>query len=211
MKTTIRKLYKYGPCSDGFAQLIYSVTGRKEPPEMNISEQLSLLTKEERGREIDLIEILEFNGIGNAVWALRCFDYKDYCLFLADVAESVLPVFEAEYPADDRPRKAIKAIRDYHVGKITEEELAAAARAARIAAKAAGAVKAATKAAERAAWTAVEATKAGRIAGSAAATTEAAAGAALWAENAAAQDTKWREIESLFRKHFGGVKDENNP
>ena len=225
MKTTIRKLYKYGPCSDGFAQLIYSVTGRKEPPETDISDQFSLLTEDEKNREIGLIEILESNGIEHAAWALRCFDYKYCCLFLADVAESVLPVFEADYPEDDRPRRVIQAVRDYHGGKIDAEELRAAAKDAYAAGEVAerAAVKAAAKdvcaageAAERAAVKAAV-----WAAWAAWAAAGAAAGEAVWAawaaEDAAARDAaraaagtaKWQEIESLFRKHFGG-KDENN-
>ena len=207
MKTTIRKLYKYGPCSDGFAQLIYSVTGRKESPETDISDQFSLLTEDEKNREIGLIEILESNGIEHAAWALRCFDYKYCCLFLADVAESVLPVFEADYPEDDRPRRVIQAVRDYHGGKIDAEELRAAAKDAYAAGEVAE--RAAVKAAVWAAWAAWAAAGA-------------AAGEAVWAawaaEDAAARDAaraaagtaKWQEIESLFRKHFGGENENNH-
>ena len=32
-------------------------------------------------------------------------------LFAADCAEAVLPIFERDYPNDDRPRKAIEAAR----------------------------------------------------------------------------------------------------
>jgi hypothetical protein len=44
-------------------------------------------------------------------------------LFAADCAEHVLPIYEKEYPDDDRPRKAVQATRDYANGKITSEEL----------------------------------------------------------------------------------------
>jgi hypothetical protein len=53
-------------------------------------------------------------------------------LFAADCAEDVLPIFEREYPDDDRPRKAIEAARAYARGEID-----AAARAAEAAAEAA--------------------------------------------------------------------------
>ena len=190
LKTTIRKIYGHRPCSDGFAQLIYSVTGRKESPATNISEQFAMLTEEEKDREIDLIGILESNGIEHAVWALRCFEYRDYCRFLADVAESVLHIFEEKFPEDDRPRKAIQAIRDYRAGKISLNDLDAAAKAAWAAAWAAGGVAGTTV------WAA-----AGTAAGAA---TRAAA-----RDAGSARAAKWQEIESLFRKHFGG-KDENN-
>ena len=71
----------------------------------------------------NLIEILEKEGIEQAVKALDNHPYKFYCLFLADVAESVLPIFEKEHPDDSRPRLAIQGIRDFHEKKITEEEL----------------------------------------------------------------------------------------
>ena len=58
----------------------------------------------------------------------------------ADCAEQVLPVFEARFPGDARPRRAIQAARDFADGRIATEELAAgaawaagAARATRVA------------------------------------------------------------------------------
>ncbi len=42
---------------------------------------------------------------------------------MADVAESVLPIFEKQCPDDKRPREAIQATRDYADGKITQDEL----------------------------------------------------------------------------------------
>ena len=58
-------------------------------------------------------------------------------LIAADFAEHVLPLFEAEYPDDDRPRKAIDAARAYARGEITKEQLADARASARDAAAAA--------------------------------------------------------------------------
>jgi hypothetical protein len=40
-------------------------------------------------------------------------DQKLLALWAADCAEHVLPYFEREYPKDDRPRKAIKACREW--------------------------------------------------------------------------------------------------
>ena len=210
MKTTLKEIHQHRPCTDGFEQLIYSITGRKESPEMDIDEQFSLLTEEEKDKEVDLIEILESNGIKDAVWVLRCFDYRFYCLFLADVAESVLPIFEAKYPEDDRPMKAIQAIRDFHAGKISAEELAAEAAAARAAVRDAATGDAAWAAALAAAWAAAAEDAAWDAAWAAAwdaawAAEDAAWGAAWAAARAAAEDTKRQEIEELFRKHF--VKD----
>ena len=47
-------------------------------------------------------------------------------LIAADFAERVLPIFEAHYPDDDRPRKSIEAVRAYARGEITKEQLSAA-------------------------------------------------------------------------------------
>ena len=56
-------------------------------------------------------------------------------LFAADCAERVLPLFEAVYPDDDRPRLAIQATRDYANGLIDAAAWAAAWDAARAAAR----------------------------------------------------------------------------
>jgi hypothetical protein len=81
-------------------------------------------------------------------------------LFAADCAEHVLPIFERDYPYDDRPRKAIQAARDYANGLIDKETLAAAWDAVEAAARAAAwdaAWDAVEAAAWDAAWDAVEA------------------------------------------------------
>jgi hypothetical protein len=72
-------------------------------------------------------------------------------LFACDCAERVLPLFEAEYPGDKRPREALDVARRYAVGNATHEELSAARDAAWAAARAA-ARAAAGAAAEDAAW-----------------------------------------------------------
>ena len=58
-------------------------------------------------------------------------------LFTADCAERVLPIYEAEYPGDDRPRRAIEAARGFVRGEIDEVALGAAWAAAWAAARAA--------------------------------------------------------------------------
>ena len=55
-------------------------------------------------------------------------------LFAADCAEHVLPIFEKQYPHDNRPANAIKAARRYANLTIGNEERAAARNAARYAA-----------------------------------------------------------------------------
>lgn len=74
-------------------------------------------------------------------------------LLAADLAEEVLPIFEKQYPNDDRPRKAICAARLFAVGRIDDDTLNVAWGAARAAVgdAARDAAKAAAKAAAGAA------------------------------------------------------------
>jgi len=83
----------------------------------------SKLNTNDLNTEVSILEILNSNGIADVVWALKTQDYKDYCLFNADVAESVLHIFEEKHPGDKRPRKLIEGIRLFHAGKITSNEL----------------------------------------------------------------------------------------
>ena len=75
-------------------------------------------------------------------------------LFAADCAEHVLPIYEAAYPDDDRPRRAIEAARAFARGEI-DEVAWDAARA--VAVDAALAARAGWGAAVDAAWDAVAA------------------------------------------------------
>lgn len=52
-------------------------------------------------------------------------------LFACDCAEHVLPIWEARYPDDARPRRAIEVARAYARGKATAAELVAARAAVR--------------------------------------------------------------------------------
>lgn len=96
---------------------------------------------------------------------VTAIDDRTIRLFAADCAERVLPIFEADYPDDMRPREAILAARAYADGRIDADPLAAAGYAAWAARDAAG------YAARDAAWAAADA----------------AAGAAAWAAARAAE------------------------
>jgi len=112
MKTTLGEIKKHGICADGYKHLC---------------ENLGKPIRDET--EVTILEILDINGVKDAFRLLRIIDYKDYCLVLVDVAEAVLPVFEKTFPDDDSLRKAIQAIRDYKVDKITTEELVESSKA----------------------------------------------------------------------------------
>ena len=55
---------------------------------------------------------------------------KIYRLIACDFAESVLHIYEKNYPNDRRPKEAIQAYRDHANGIISDAELVAAAAAA---------------------------------------------------------------------------------
>ena len=83
-------------------------------------------------------------------------DRRALALWAAECAERVLPCFEAKYPRDDRPRKAVEAARAWARGEMGVSEARVAAFAAHAAARAAEdpAARAAARAAGHAAATA---------------------------------------------------------
>jgi hypothetical protein len=83
-------------------------------------------------------------------------DHKLLVIWAADCAEHVLPYFEKEYPRDERPRKAIEAVRAWVRSDIKFGEVRAAAFAAHAAARNA-AENSVARAAARAAGQAVAA------------------------------------------------------
>jgi hypothetical protein len=62
-------------------------------------------------------------------------DHRSQAFATADSAERVLPYFEAAFPDDDRPRKAIEAARAWARGEIRVGEARTAALAAHAAAR----------------------------------------------------------------------------
>ena len=177
--TTLNKIETRRHCRDGWEKLLVGL-GKTEPDD----------------DPLPLMKILELNGIEDAVWALQCFKYREYCLFLADVAESVLHIYESKYNSK-APRQAIQAIRDWHAGEIDDKALADAADSAYAAAHAAAyATHADAYAAADAAANAADAY--------AYAAADAAAYAAADDAADAAWEKKWRDVEALFVKHFGG-------
>ena len=144
LTTTLNKIRACSPCTSGWQKLLKHV-GKDFNPDA----------------EINLLTILESNGVADMLWTLRATDQdsKRVASQLAiEFSEQALPIFEKRRPNDERPRKAIQAARDYLDGKISLEELRAcrsraayaAADAAAYAAYAADAADAATYAADAA-------------------------------------------------------------
>ena len=103
MQLTLNQIKKHGPCRLGWNTLLASLnkTHADDDP-------------------INIMDILKSNGLDDAVWCLRCCDYIDCCLFLADVAESVLLFFE-KTNASLSPRQAIDTIQQYKRDKISQK------------------------------------------------------------------------------------------
>ena len=82
-----------------------------------------------QGDMIPLKQIAESVPFEDLIWWFvhKCsLSDKDLRLFAAHCAELVLPIYEEQYPTDDRARKAIQAAKDFANGLIMAEELEAA-------------------------------------------------------------------------------------
>jgi len=143
-------------------------------------------------KPINLLTILEHNGVDDTLWALQATHQNSdrvARLMTAAFAEDVLPIFERLRPDDKRPRKTIQVARSYARGKAKPQELLTAMAAAGAAATDAAATDATATDAEGA-WAARAAAEAAKVAAMAAAgaaryatavRAAAAARAAAWA------------------------------
>jgi hypothetical protein len=185
LTTTLSRIRACSPCANGWKKLNTALG-----VEFDIEQEINLLT------------ILESNGVADMLWCLRATrqDSRKIASQLAiEFAGLSLCYFEAKYPNDKRPHDAIQAARDFNYGKITIVELRekraaaadAAAYAADAAAYAAAAAAAAAYAADAAAY-AADAYAAAAYAAAAAAA-YAAAAAAYAAAAAAAADAAARQ------------------
>jgi len=122
LTTTLNLLHKAHACAPRYKVLLTAL-GTNYPPD----------------RPINLLTILNLNGLDDALWAL-CATAEN-CdkvarLMAADFAGQVLPIWQ-QYSDDKRPASAIKAARDFANGLITAAARDAAGAAARAAAGAA--------------------------------------------------------------------------
>ena len=131
--TTLAAIRAASPCEDGWRKLLGSLgkTGADDEP-------------------LDLLTVLDSNGLDDALWVLSYAMPDDRLArhFRAWCAEQVLHLFEAERPNDTRVRDQIAMLRN---DEADETAWAAAARAAGAAAGAAA------WDAEAAAWAAARA------------------------------------------------------
>jgi hypothetical protein len=178
LHTTFNLLREHQACEEGYRKLAKHLGG---------------VTAYGRDTPINLLVILESNGVDDMLWSLRATqeDAETVSRRLAiQFAEQALPIFEKHVPGDMRPRDAITAAKNFLEGKIKLEALLKARDAAWDAAR-----DAAWDAARDAAWDAARA--AARDAARAAARDAAwaAARAAAWdAARAAARDAQAQMI-----------------
>ena len=79
-----------------------------------------------QNRDIDLLQVLELNGLQDALWALKAVKQdiqREARLMAADFTESVLPQWLVQYPEDTRVAKCIEGVRAYANGNITWQKL----------------------------------------------------------------------------------------
>jgi len=151
MRVTKNWLIKHNACSDG----------------MSFVTEHKLIDTDECHFIRQLVKLDKYQW---ALWLLvRRLDRKNRIRFAVYCAKDVLPIYEAEYPNDDRPRKAIEAAETCMKSNTKKNRDAA---------------RVASRAATAAAWAAWAAADAARAADTA--VRAAAARAAAWAA-----DTAW--------------------
>ena len=111
MKITVKKLKELGACSDGIDMF------REAFPD--------------GGEFRDVVErAIAIGAIDDALWlAPRVLTNEDAVRYAVFAAREALPIFEAKYPEDNRPRKAIEAAEEWLANPCAETAFAAFAAA----------------------------------------------------------------------------------
>jgi len=107
--TTLNKIRDHGPCEDGWSNLLKYLSKTKADDE-----------------PLDLLTILDSNGLDDALWCLRALPDEHHPMMhglACDFAERALRFIP---PPETRPAAAIAAKRAWVRGEITDEQLAAA-------------------------------------------------------------------------------------
>ena len=131
--TTLNKIRSHSPCEDGWKKLLKHLGKTKADYE-----------------PLSIIEILDSNGLDDALWCLRAVDGHDREIRLY----AVWCALQVQHPiADQRNIEALDVAERYANGLATDEQLAAARAATRAAAQ-----EAEDAAADPAAWSIARAT-----------------------------------------------------
>jgi hypothetical protein len=137
--TTLERIRAASPCEDGWRKLLAHLGKTKADDE-----------------PLDLLTILDSNGMDDALWVLSYAMPDDRLArhFQAWCTEQVLHLFEAQRPADMRVRDQIAMLRNDSASAAARDAARDAAGAAARAAARAAAGDAARAAARAAAWAA---------------------------------------------------------
>ena len=157
MKTTLNKIREHSPCYEGWTKLLRTLNKTKADDE-----------------PVSIVQILDSNGLDDALWCLRAVEGHDreirlFAVWCARQVEHLM--------TDERSKNALNVAERYANGGATDEELDAA-RAAAWAAAWDAARAAARAAAGDAAWDAARD----------------AARAAAWAAAGDAQEAELRRV-----------------
>ena len=137
---TFAKAKSEGACDAGYRKM---------------GEHLGGITKYGRNTPVPIETIFDVCGLHDAIWALIAVKAdRELRLFAADCAERVLPIYEKQYPDDQRPRQVIEAARAFTRGEISDAARDAAGDAAAWSAAIAALAAARVAAARDAAWAA---------------------------------------------------------
>lgn len=109
MNVTLNQIEAYKPYLNWWRELLRSL-GKSVPDD----------------EPIELVYILDTCGIDVAIWCLRCVVYKNYCTFLADVAESVLSISNQKH--SKLLVRIIHKIREHAKGRLSPLRLDSARR-----------------------------------------------------------------------------------
>ncbi|PRF89605.1 hypothetical protein [Burkholderia multivorans] len=187
---TLDALRKAGACYHGYNKLVRSIQGKTFSAE-DAARNSYIHFKHDA--EIPLVDVLNSNGIDDALWSLRCVSGadRDIRLFAVWCARQVEHLME-----DQRSKDALNVAERFANGDASDEELAAARDAAWDAAW-----DAARAAARAAAWDAARAAaRAAAWAAAGAASGDAARAAAWAAAGAAARAAAGDAQTEMFKR-----------
>ena len=182
---TLNEIKSYSPCKNGWEKLLKSLGKTKSDD-----------------TAVTFSYIAENNNASDALWCLRVLGdkYKRERLYLvAEIAESVVHIYNEKYPYDNRVNDGIQAIKDYADDRISLEDLRVKKRAAAYAADATAAAAAAANAAAYAA----DATANAAAAADAVYAADANAAANAAADAADAYAAEREKQKNLIRKWLG--------